>query len=105
MIPKDTDIKAVKIQFAVFKNVDILERFRKTLDLSDHLQEISREAIKNRNLDYTNQQVVEAYLKLILKKSLFIKIFNNAQIKPWQGKIMGIKNLLEKLFKEAQKLI
>ena len=47
-----------------------------TIELSNNLQAISKFGIQQRHPEYNQQQIVQAYLKLILKKSLFNKVFS-----------------------------
>lgn len=82
IIPRDTNVRAAQIQFAVFKKLSISERFEIAFELSDNLQTISKTGIQNRHPKYTNQQVIQAYLKLILNKSLFNKIYPYAKLEP-----------------------
>lgn len=76
ILPRDTSKKAAKIQFAVYRNLTEEKRFAQTIELSNNLQAIAKSGIKQRHPEYNQQQVVQAYLKLILKKSLFDKIFS-----------------------------
>ena len=76
ILPLDTSKKAAKIQYAVFRDLSGEERFSMTIELSNNLQAISKFGIQQRHPEYTQQQIVQAYLKLILKKSLFNKIFS-----------------------------
>lgn len=76
ILPHDTSKKAAKIQYAVYRNLSDEMRFAKTIELSNNLQAISKFGIQQRHPEYTQQQIVQAYLKLILEKSLFNKIFS-----------------------------
>ncbi len=76
ILPLDTSKKVAKIQYAVLRNLSGEQRFSMTIELSNNLQAISKFGIRKRHPEYTPQQVVQAYLKLILEKSLFDKIFS-----------------------------
>ena len=76
LIARDTNIKAARIQYAVFKTKSISEKMETIFELSDNLQTISKEGIKSRHPDYAEKQVIKAYLKLILKDSMLNKIYS-----------------------------
>ena len=72
----DTSRKAAKIQYDVFRNLGREQKFSMTVALSNNLQCISKSGIQQRHPEYTPQQVVQAYLKLILEKPFFNRIFS-----------------------------
>jgi len=75
LIPKDTNMKAAKIQYSVFKADTISGRLEKTIDLSDNLKSISIEGIKIRHPEYATDQIIRAYLKMITDDILIDKIY------------------------------
>ncbi len=81
-IPRDTSVKVVKILFSLIKKRSASEKLWLTTKLSDGLMALSKQGIRNRHSDYTERQVTEAYLKFILEKTLYNKIFRGSKIKP-----------------------
>ena len=81
-IPRDTSVKASKILFASIKKRSASEKLLLTTQLSDSLMAISKQGIRNRHPEYTEQQVTQAYLKIILSRFLYKKIFQGTVIKP-----------------------
>ncbi len=77
ILPHDTSKRAAKIQYTIFRNLSKEDRFSMTIELSNNLQAIAKFGIQQRHPEYTQQQIVQAYLKLILEKSLFNKIFSS----------------------------
>jgi len=51
-----------------------------TMQLCDNLREITKAGIRHRHPDYTDQQITQAYLRLILESELFQQIFPNCEI-------------------------
>ena len=81
-IPRDTSVNVAKLLFSLIKKRNASEKLRFTTQLSDGLMALSKQGIRNRHPDYTEQQVTEAYLKIILEKTLYNKIFRGSEIKP-----------------------
>lgn len=81
-IPRDTPLKTAKMIFSLIKRRNASEKLRFTTQLSDDLMALCKQGIRNRHPHYTEQQVTEAYLKIILKKSLYKKIYRGSKIKP-----------------------
>jgi hypothetical protein len=75
LIPKDTNIKAAKMQYSIFKADTISGRLEKTSELSDNLKSISMGGIKIRHPEYPSDQIIKAYLKLILENTVFERIY------------------------------
>lgn len=55
-------------------------RAKLTLQLCDNLREVTKAGIRHRHPDYTEQQVTQAYLRLILDNELFQEIFPGCEI-------------------------
>ena len=81
-IPRDTSVKVAKILFSLIKKRSASEKLLHTTKLSDGLMALSKQGIRNRHPNYTEQQVTQAYLRLILKKTLYDKIFPGSNIRP-----------------------
>jgi len=76
----DTSKEAAAKQLEVLRNLEPAGRLKLTMDLCDNLRNITKAGIRHRHPDYTEQQVTQAYLKLILDKSLFEEIFPGYEI-------------------------
>ena len=55
-------------------------RARLTFQLCDNLRETTKAGIRHRHPDYTDRQVTQAYLRLILDKELFQQVFPGCEI-------------------------
>ena len=51
-----------------------------TFQLSDQLYQVTKAGIRHRHPDYTEQQVTQAYLRLILDEELFEQVFPGCEI-------------------------
>lgn len=76
----DTTKEAAIKQFEVLRNLGPAGRLKLTMDLCENLRNITKAGIRHRHPDYTEQQVTQAYLKLILDKTLFEEIFPGCEI-------------------------
>ena len=76
----DTSREAAAKQLEVLRNLGPAGRLKLTMDLCDNLRNITKAGIRHRHPDYTEQQVTQAYLKLILDKTLFEEIFPGCEI-------------------------
>jgi len=76
----DTNIKAAKIQYSIFKADTIQGRFEKTLELSENLKSISIGGIRIRHPEYGRNQIIKAYLKLILGDVEFDRIYKPGKV-------------------------
>lgn len=81
-IPRDTSVKVAKILFSLIKKRSASEKLLLTTQLSDDLMLISKQGIRNRHPEYNEQQVTQAYLKIILNRMLYNKIFRGSDIAP-----------------------
>lgn len=81
-IPKDTSEQSAKILFASIKKRSASENLLLTTQLSDNLMAIAKQGIRSRHPEYTEPQVTQAYLKIILSRFLYNKIFRGSDIKP-----------------------
>ena len=76
----DTSKEAAAKQFEVLRNLGPTGRLKLTMDLCDTLRNITKSGIRHRHPNYTEQQVTQAYLKLILDKTLFEEVFPGCEI-------------------------
>ncbi len=80
LLSPDTKLEAARRQIEILRAMGIEGRAELTFRLSENLRQVTRAGIKHRHPDYTEQQVIEAYLKLILDKELFDEIFPDSEI-------------------------
>jgi hypothetical protein len=79
-IPRDTPLKVAKMLFSLIKKRNASEKLWYTTQLSDGLMALSKQGIRNRHPEYTEKQVTQAYLKIILNRFLYNKIFPGSDI-------------------------
>ena len=76
----DTSKDAADRQIEVLRNMGLSGRAELTFQLCDNLRDITKAGIRHRHPDYTEQQVTQAYLRLILDKDLFQQVFPGNEI-------------------------
>jgi hypothetical protein len=79
-LPSDTSKDAALKQMEVLRNMGLEGRAKLTFQLCENLRQITRAGICHRPPDYTERQVTQAYLKLILDKELFDRVFPDCEI-------------------------
>jgi hypothetical protein len=79
-IPADTSQTAANVQAETLRRIGLSGRAELTFQLCDNLREITKAGIRHRHPDYTEQQVTQAYLRLILEPELFEQVFPNCEI-------------------------
>ena len=78
----DTSKSAELKQIEALRSMGLSGRAELTFQLCDNLREITRSGIRHRHPDYTEQQVTQAYLRLILEPDLFQQVFPGCGIQP-----------------------
>lgn len=68
------------MQLAVIRQMGLSGRAQMTFQLCDDLRQITKAGIRHRHPDYTEQQVILAYLRLILDENRFRQIFPGNEI-------------------------
>ena len=76
----DTSKEAAAKQLEVLRNMGPAGRLKLTMDLCDNLRSTTKAGIRHRHPEYTEQQVTQAYLRLILEPELFEQVFPNCEI-------------------------
>lgn len=76
----DTSKEAAAKQMEVLRNMGLEGRARLTFQLCDNLREITKAGIRHRHPDYTERQVIQAYLRLICNEKLFQDVFPGCEI-------------------------
>ncbi|OQY07446.1 MAG: hypothetical protein B6I25_01850 [Planctomycetales bacterium 4572_13] len=79
-LPTDTSKEAAEVQAEALRRMGLSGRAELTMQLCDNLREITKAGIRHRHPDYTDQQITQAYLRLILESELFQQIFPNCEI-------------------------
>ena len=79
-LPKDTSQVAANVQIETLRKMGLSGRVELTFQLCDNLRQITKAGIRHRHPDYTDQQVTQAYLRLILEPELFDQVFPNCEI-------------------------
>ena len=81
-LPADTSKEAAKVQAEALRRMGLSGRAELTMQLCDNLRQITKAGIRHRHPDYTDQQITQAYLRLILEPELFQKVFPGSEIEP-----------------------
>ena len=76
----DTTKAAEARQVETLRQMGLSGRAELTFQLCDNLRQITKAGIRQRHPDYTEQQVTQAYLRLILEPELFQQVFPNCEI-------------------------
>jgi hypothetical protein len=82
MIPKDTSKDAYLKQIEVLRKIGPQRRAEMVIELSDNLRSIVEAGIRSRHPEYTDQQVVQAVLSLVVDKETIKKAFGNTEATP-----------------------
>ncbi|MCD6174465.1 MAG: hypothetical protein J7K65_01685 [Planctomycetes bacterium] len=69
-------------QIETLRRMGLPGRAELTFQLCDNLRQITKAGIRHRHPDYTDQQITQAYLRLILELELFQQIFPGCEIEP-----------------------
>ena len=78
----DTSKTAELKQIEILRRMGLSGRAELTFQLCDNLRQITKAGIRHRHPEYTDQQVTQAYLRLILDPKLFQQVFPNCEIEP-----------------------
>ena len=76
----DTSQAAETKQVEALRRMGLSGRAALTFQLCDNLRHITKAGIRHRHPDYTEPQVTQAYLHLILEPELYEQIFPNSEI-------------------------
>jgi len=82
ILPADTSKEAARVQVEALRRMGLSGRAELTMQLCDNLRQITKAGIRHRHPDYTDQQVTQAYLRLILEPELFQQVFPSCEIEP-----------------------
>ena len=76
----DTSRAAEVKQIEILRRMGLSGRAELTFQLCNNLRNITKAGISHRHPEYTEQQVTQAYLRLILDPELFKQVFPNCEI-------------------------
>ena len=83
LIPYDTTPEAARVQAEIYKNMTGEQRLEIAFKLSNNLRQIVRDGIRHRHPDYTDSQITQAYLTLIMDDKEFVKeAFGGREVQP-----------------------
>ena len=78
----DTSSQAAAKHIEILRQMGMEGRAKLIFQLCDAIRSITRAGIRHRHPDYNEQQVTQAYLRLILDKDLFQQVFPGCEIQP-----------------------
>ena len=80
LLPFDTEKDLVVRQFEILQKMDVGARARMTFQLSDNLKSITESGIHDRHPNYTQEQIKQASLSLIVDKSILAQAFPGCEV-------------------------
>jgi len=80
LLPLDTEKDSVTRQFEILQKMDIDARATITFQLSDNLKSITESGIHNRHPDYTQEQIKQASLSLVVEKEILQQAFRGSEV-------------------------
>ena len=78
----DTSPEAARRQTEALRRMGLSGRAALTFELMDDLRNVTQAGIRSRHPEYSDQQVIQAYLKLILDPDLFGQLLPGCEIRP-----------------------
>jgi hypothetical protein len=79
LIPKDTNIDAMRKQFEILERIGIEGRAEMTFQLSDNLRQIIEDGVRFRHPEYSDSQVRQDVLRITLGDELYHKTFGKTR--------------------------
>ena len=80
LLPSDTERDLAIRQFEILQKMDIDARARMTFQLSDNLKSITESGIHDRHPNYTQEQIKQASLSLIVDKGILGRAFPGCEV-------------------------
>jgi hypothetical protein len=80
ILPRDTTVKAARVQFDIFRNMQPQQRLELALKMSTSLRNVALAGVRNRHPEYTDPQVKLAYARLTLGEKLFRDVYPGLDI-------------------------
>lgn len=75
-LTKDTSIESARVQFSALKKLNPSQKLAMIFELSDNLREIKLAGLRLQHPSFNEKSLTKSFLKIILKKSIFEKIFS-----------------------------
>ncbi len=82
LLPYDTHKNSALKQIDIYKNMDISTKAEITFQLSNNLRSVVEAGIRQRHPEYTQSEVVQAVLSLVVDKETLDKIFGGREVLP-----------------------
>lgn len=80
--PGDTDKDAAEQHLQTLRKMGIGGRAAMTFQLSDNLRSVVEAGIRQRHPDYSQKQITQATLRLVLDEELFEQVFPGCEVQP-----------------------
>ena len=80
LLPFDTEKDSIIKQFELLQKMAIDTKAEITFQLSDNLRSITEAGIHNRHPDYTQMQIKQASLSLIIEKGILKQAFHGREV-------------------------
>ena len=80
LLPFDTEKDSAIRQFEILQKMDINTRATITFQLSDNLKSITESGIHDRHPNYTQEQIKQASLSLVVKKEILEHAFHGCEV-------------------------
>ena len=80
LLPFDTEKDSAIRQFEILQNMDINARATITFQLGDNLKSITESGIHDRHPNYTQEQIKQASLSLVVKKEILKQAFHGGEV-------------------------
>ncbi len=81
IVPRDTTLEAIRIQFSIFRKIGIVERANMTIELSDGLRATILSGVRQRHPEYNDNMVRLAALQLAIGEQLFHQAYPDIKVK------------------------
>ena len=80
LLPFDTEKDSAIRQFEILQKMDIDDRATITFQLSDNLKSITESGIHDRHPNYTQEQIKQASLSLVVEKEILEHAFHGCEV-------------------------
>ena len=80
LLSGDTQKEALRRQFDVLRNMGINGRAEMTFELSDNLRSIVEAGIRQRHPDYTQDEIKQAALSLVMDRNIVRQAFGGREV-------------------------
>jgi len=81
IVPRDTTLEAIRIQFSIFRKIGFAGRANMTIELSDGLRATIQSGVRQRHPEYNDNMVRLAALQLAIGEQLFRQAYPDIKVK------------------------